>query len=412
MKMKSLWSYSIDVAPNYITHAFQIARHQIKSPPPPGSKLRQHKILSSCCFRGLFILLQHSAASYDSNVWPHNLGNVGVQDLIGKYMNFDLLHLFRMDEKIGKHETEISGKSDAPHSCFTTPSKGSPIVKAKFQVQRLNEIDIKRAIVGPSMNVNLDIPESVGLSSFAPRPSLRLMDVNLGRHVTRRGRQRGIRIKVTRVSRDLLALMMVPAEAILQALGDEIINDQRDRMRSIEKGPYVKPMISNPDNTTEQILEPLSKMTKGNKKQYIANVKVMNYLLQAIPNDIYNLVDALKEGEYLESGCQSTPSFSTVCNLSGAKYVTMVHYNQTGDTVSYDELYDSLVQFEPHVLASRAKKASMNHDPLALLANLNASLSQSHANSSYLPQPYYVTHPHPLLTMKMSIKGSYKGILK
>ncbi|GJX13314.1 hypothetical protein Tco_0205072 [Tanacetum coccineum] len=76
-----------------------------------------------------------------------------------------------------------------------------------------------------------------------------------------------------------------------------------------------------------------------------------------------------------------------------SKYVTMVHYNQTGDIVSYDELYDSLVQFEPHVLASKAKKAAKNHDPLALLAPSNASSSQSHANSSYSPQPYYVTHP-------------------
>ncbi|GKD31727.1 hypothetical protein Tco_1242505 [Tanacetum coccineum] len=48
---------------------------------------------------------------------------------------------------------------------------------------------------------------------------------------------------------------------------------------SIEKGPYKRPMIANPDKTTKQILEPLSKMTDGNKKQYIADVKVMNYLL-------------------------------------------------------------------------------------------------------------------------------------
>nr|GEY52771.1 hypothetical protein [Tanacetum cinerariifolium] len=59
----------------------------------------------------------------------------------------------------------------------------------------------------------------------------------------------------------------------------------------IEKRPYVRPMIPNPDKPTEQILEALSKMTKGNKKQYIVDVRVMNYLLQAIPNDIYNLVD-------------------------------------------------------------------------------------------------------------------------
>ncbi|GJZ18273.1 retrovirus-related pol polyprotein from transposon TNT 1-94 [Tanacetum coccineum] len=51
------------------------------------------------------------------------------------------------------------------------------------------------------------------------------------------------------------------------------------------------------------------------------------------------------------------------------------------------------VQFEPHVLASKAIKAAKNHDPLALIANSNSSSSQTHANSSYLPQPYYVTHP-------------------
>ncbi|GJS11405.1 hypothetical protein Tco_0368201 [Tanacetum coccineum] len=42
-------------------------------------------------------------------------------------------------------------------------------------------------------------------------------------------------------------------------------------------------------------------MTEINKKQYIADVRVMNYLLQAIPNDIHNSVDASKEGESLES---------------------------------------------------------------------------------------------------------------
>ncbi|GJS83546.1 integrase, catalytic region, zinc finger, CCHC-type containing protein [Tanacetum coccineum] len=50
-----------------------------------------------------------------------------------------------------------------------------------------------------------------------------------------------------------------------------------------------------------------------------------------------------------------------------SKYVTMVRHNQTGDTVSYDVLYDSLVQFELHVLASKAKKAAKNHDTLAFL---------------------------------------------
>ncbi|GJU60332.1 hypothetical protein Tco_1238098 [Tanacetum coccineum] len=54
--------------------------------------------------------------------------------------------------------------------------------------------------------------------------------------------------------------------------------------------------------------------------------------------------------------------------------------------------WDINVQFEPHVLASKAKKAAKNHDPLALIAHSHASSSQSHAHSSYSPQPYYVTH--------------------
>ncbi|GKC17442.1 hypothetical protein Tco_1014224 [Tanacetum coccineum] len=66
---------------------------------------------------------------------------------------------------------------------------------------------------------------------------------------------------------------------------------------SIEKGPYKRPMIPNLDNTYEEIIEPLSKITKGNKKQYIADVEVMNYILQAIPNDIYNSMDAFVDYE-------------------------------------------------------------------------------------------------------------------
>ncbi|GJY32685.1 hypothetical protein Tco_0417154 [Tanacetum coccineum] len=234
----------------------------------------------------------------------------------------------------------------------------------------------------------------------------------------------------------------------------------------IWKGPYARPMMSNPDKPTEQILEPLSKMTKGNKKQYIADVKVMNYLLQAIPNDIYNSVDACKnakdmwerikrlmfgsditshvrhsclmdkfdkfaakEGESLESVYKRLTTlvnimdrnnvrpipvsintkFLNCLQLEWSKYVTMVRHNQTGDTVSYDELYDSLVQFEPHVQASKAKKAAKNHDPLALLAHSNAFSSQSHANSSYSPQPYYVTHPSSVVDYEDEYQGELQG---
>ncbi|GKA57217.1 hypothetical protein Tco_0756405 [Tanacetum coccineum] len=104
---------------------------------------------------------------------------------------------------------------------------------------------------------------------------------------------------------------------------------------------------------------------------------------------------AAKEGESLESVYER---LTTLVNIMDR------------DVVSYDQLYDSLIQFKPHVLASKAKKAAKNHDPLALLAHSNVSSSQSHANSSYSPQPYYVTHPSSVVDY--NIKGSYKGILK
>ncbi|GKF13013.1 hypothetical protein Tco_0050939 [Tanacetum coccineum] len=77
--------------------------------------------------------------------------------------------------------------------------------------------------------------------------------------------------------------------------------------------------------------------------------------------------------------------------------------------MSHDVLYDSLVQFEPHVLASKAKKAAKNHDPLPLLGHSNASSSQSHANSSYSPQPYYVTHPSSVVHYKDDYQGELQG---
>ncbi|GJZ90792.1 hypothetical protein Tco_0691204 [Tanacetum coccineum] len=78
----------------------------------------------------------------------------------------------------------------------------------------------------------------------------------------------------------------IPWESRFRRFIDNKLEEEDRMWRSIEKGPYIRPMIPNPDKPTEKILEPLSKMTKGNKKQYIADVRVMNYLLQAIPTDI------------------------------------------------------------------------------------------------------------------------------
>ncbi|GJR85850.1 retrovirus-related pol polyprotein from transposon TNT 1-94 [Tanacetum coccineum] len=180
-------------------------------------------------------------------------------------------------------------------------------------------------------------------------------------------------------------------------------------------------MVVDPTNPTVPILEPLSKMTEGNKKQYIVDERIKRLMHGSeITTHVRHsrLMDefdkfAAKEGESLDSMHERLTTLVNIMDRNNvrpipvaintkflnclqpewSKYVTMVRHNQTGSAVSYDVLYDSLVQFEPHVLASRAKKAAKNHDPLALIAHSNASSSHSHANSSYSPQSYYVTHP-------------------
>ncbi|GJX13698.1 hypothetical protein Tco_0205456 [Tanacetum coccineum] len=219
-----------------------------------------------------------------------------------------------------------------------------------------------------------------------------------------------------------------------------IINLKKGKEYGIQfNRPYVRPMIPDPNG-------------------------VVN--INAIPNDIYNLVDscknakemwerikrlmfgsdvtshvrhsrlidefnkfAAKEGESLESVYERMKTLVNIMDRNNvrpilvsintkflnclqpewSKYVTMVRHNQTRETISYDMLYDSLVQFEPHALASKSKKAAKNHDPLAFIAHSNASSSQSYANSSYSPQPYYVTHPSSVVDYEDEYQGDLQG---
>ncbi|KAK2644662.1 hypothetical protein Ddye_019857 [Dipteronia dyeriana] len=56
------------------------------------------------------------------------------------------------------------------------------IDKVKLEVLQFHEADILRAAAGQSMTVNLDIPESIGLSTPLPHPSsARLFDLDIGR---------------------------------------------------------------------------------------------------------------------------------------------------------------------------------------------------------------------------------------
>ncbi|GJY57675.1 hypothetical protein Tco_0457567 [Tanacetum coccineum] len=258
----------------------------------------------------------------------------------------------------------------------------------------------------------------------------------------------------------------IPWESQFRRFLDNKLEDGERMWNSIQNGPYQRPMVVDLTNPTVPILEPLSKMIKGKKKQYIADVRVMNYLLQAIPNDIYNSMDACKnvkeiwerikrlmhgseitthvrhsrlmdefdkfaakEGESLDFVYERLKTLVNIMDRNNVrpilvaintkflnclqpewrKYVTMVRHNQTRSVVSYDVLYDSLVQFEPHVLASRAKKAAKIHDPLALITHINASSSHSHANSFYSPQPYNVTHPQLVIDYYDEYQGELQG---
>ncbi|GJV25133.1 hypothetical protein Tco_1377828 [Tanacetum coccineum] len=229
----------------------------------------------------------------------------------------------------------------------------------------------------------------------------------------------------------------IPWESRFRRFLDNKLEDGERMWNSIQNGPYQRPMVVDPTNPTVPILEPLSKMTEGNMKQYIADERIKRLMHGSeIPTHVRHsrLMDefdkfAAKEGEYLDSVHERLTTLVNIMDRNNvrpilvainikflnclqpewSKYVIMVRHNQTGSAVSYDVLYDSLVQFEPHVLASRAKKAAKNHDPLAFIAHSNASLSHSHANSSYSPQPYYVAHPPSVIDYDDEYQGELQG---
>ncbi|GJR61111.1 hypothetical protein Tco_1503273 [Tanacetum coccineum] len=95
----------------------------------------------------------------------------------------------------------------------------------------------------------------------------------------------------------------IPWESRFKRFLDNKLEEGERMWYSIQNRPYVRPTIldldgaQNEDSYGKQVIQPLSKMTEGEKKQYTTDVRVMNYLLQAIPNDIYNSVDACQNAK-------------------------------------------------------------------------------------------------------------------
>ncbi|GJS92860.1 hypothetical protein Tco_0799828 [Tanacetum coccineum] len=81
---------------------------------------------------------------------------------------------------------------------------------------------------------------------------------------------------------------------------------------SIDNDTYQRKEIANPNNNTQTILEPINKLSQQHQKQYYVDIKVMNYIIQGIPNDIYNSVDACKDENHMEQDqkIDASPSYS------------------------------------------------------------------------------------------------------
>nr|GFA56156.1 hypothetical protein [Tanacetum cinerariifolium] len=76
---------------------------------------------------------------------------------------------------------------------------------------------------------------------------------------------------------------------------------------------------------------------------------------------------------------------------------------------SLDSVHERLTTLVNIMDSSKEKKAAKNHDPLALIAHLNASTSHSYANSLYSLQPYYVTHPPSVVDYDDEYQGELQG---
>ncbi|GJS12106.1 hypothetical protein Tco_0368902 [Tanacetum coccineum] len=135
--------------------------------------------------------------------------------------------------------------------------------------------------------------------------------------------------------------------------------------QSLDEGPYKRKEIPDPNNESKTIPEPLSKI----------HSRLMNEFDKFMALDKESLTSVYER-------------FAALINF-------MARNDYVLKDALYDQLYDHLSQVEPHVNASKAKKTTRNHDPLALVANSHAHSSNSHASSSYSHslQPYYVMHP-------------------
>ncbi|GJZ90397.1 hypothetical protein Tco_0662324, partial [Tanacetum coccineum] len=176
-----------------------------------------------------------------------------------------------------------------------------------------------------------------------------------------------------------------------------------DRPTMLEKGNYI-PWESRFRKFLDNKLE-----DKERKLMY--GSEVTNHVRHSPLMDEFDKF-AAKEGESLESMYERLTTLMNSMDRNNVYPISMSINSKFLNCLQleWSKLYDSLVQFEPHIQASKAKRAARNHDPLALITRSNVS-SQSHASPSYSnsPQPYNVTHPSSVVDYEEDYQRELQG---
>ncbi|GJU97286.1 hypothetical protein Tco_1326557 [Tanacetum coccineum] len=184
-----------------------------------------------------------------------------------------------------------------------------------------------------------------------------------------------------------------------------------------------KPVTSHPTPTNEQVESsnsvriPKSKDTKS-KNRVLKNTKISSTYVRKISRSVS--IDSnkceTKDSNVIQlvlwivdSGCSKhmTGNLQLLRNFV-EKFMGIVRFGN--DHFIAITGYGDYVQGNLTICHHpKQKKAAKNHDLLTLLAHLNASSSQSHANSSYSPQLYYVTHLSSVVDDKDEYQGELQG---
>ncbi|GKE05940.1 hypothetical protein Tco_1397958 [Tanacetum coccineum] len=182
----------------------------------------------------------------------------------------------------------------------------------------------------------------------------------------------------------------IPRESRFRRFSDNKLEDGEQMWNSIQNKPCKRPMITNPDNSQEEILEPLL-MFGSDVTSHVRHSRLMDEFdkfaakegesLESVYERLTTLVNIMDRNNVRPIPVSINTKFLKCLQPEWIKYVTMVRHSQTGGIVSYDVFPSCL---------------------------LKCFFITSHANSSY-SQPYYVTHPSSVVDYEDEYQGELQG---